>query len=260
MLKDPSLDGLRVLVTAGASGIGLVIARGFTAAGAKVFVCDIDQAALAQARAAIPGLHGCVADVADEASVEAMFEKLDAALGGLDVLVNNAGIAGPTAHIADLRRDEIVRTLDVNVVGQFLCAKHAVRRLRHARRPSILNMSSAAGRLGMPGRSAYSASKWAVVGLTKSLAIELGAEGIRVNAVLPGAVDGPRIRAVIESKARVTGASVESVTQAYESQASLGRMVTAEDVANMALFASSAAAANISGQALAVDGHTQALS
>lgn len=260
MLKDPSLDGLKVLVTAGASGIGLVIARGFTAAGAKVFVCDIDQAALAQARAAIPGLHGCVADVADEASVEAMFDKLDAALGGLDVLVNNAGIAGPTARIADLRREEIVRTLEVNVVGQFLCAKHAVRRLRQARRPSILNMSSAAGHLGMPGRSAYSASKWAAIGLTKSLAIELGPEGIRVNAVLPGAVDGPRIRAVIEAKARVMGASVEAVTQAYEGQASLGRMVTAEDVANMVLFASSAAAANISGQALAVDGHTQALS
>lgn len=260
MLKEPSLDGLKVLVTAGASGIGLVIARGFAEAGAKVFVCDVDAAALKQAREAIPGLHGCVADVADEGSVEAMFHQVDAALGGLDVLVNNAGIAGPTARIAELRREEIVRTLDVNVVGQFLCAKHAVLRLRQSRRPAILNMSSAAGHLGMPGRSAYSASKWAVIGLTKSLAIELGPERIRVNAVLPGAVDGPRIRAVIAAKASVAGLSVEAVTQAYEGQSSLGRMVTAEDVANMVLFASSAAAANISGQALAVDGHTQALS
>ena len=260
MLKDPSLAGLRVLVTAGGSGIGLVMARGFTEAGAKVFVCDIDAAALEQARAAIPGLHGCVADVADEASVEAMFAQVDSALGGLDVLVNNAGIAGPTALIGDLRREDIVRTLDVNVVGQFLCAKHAVRRLRRARSPSILNMSSAAGHLGMPGRSAYSASKWAVIGLTKSLAIELGREGIRVNAVLPGAVDGPRIRAVIAAKAGVSGASVETVTHAYENQASLGRMVTAEDVANTVLFASSAAAGSITGQALAVDGHTQSLS
>lgn len=260
MLKDPSLAGLRVLVTAGGSGIGLVIARGFVEAGAKVFVCDIDEAALEQARAAVPGLHGCVADVADEASIQAMFAQVDSALGGLDALVNNAGIAGPTALIADLRREDIVRTLDVNVVGQFLCAKHAVPRLRRAGHPSILNMSSAAGHLGMPGRSAYSASKWAVIGLTKSLAIELGREGIRVNAVLPGAVDGPRIRAVIAAKAGVTGASVESVTRAYEGQASLGRMVTAEDVANTVLFASSAAAASITGQALAVDGHTQALS
>lgn len=260
MLKDTSLVDKKVLITAGASGIGLVIARGFAEAGSRVYICDISGSALEQALTEVPGLQGCVADVADEASVQAMFGRSDAALGGLDVLVNNAGIAGPTARVDDLRREDLVRTLDVNVVGQFLCAKHAVPRLRRGVLPSILNMSSAAGHLGMPGRSAYSASKWAVIGFTKSLAIELGHDGIRVNAVLPGAVDGPRIRAVIEAKAGVAGKSVAEVTQAYEGQSSLGRMVTAEDVANTVLFACSAAASSITGQALAVDGHTQALS
>ena len=260
MLKDISLIGKRVLITAGASGIGLVTARGFIEAGARVFICDVNAEALTQAQAALPGLQGCLADVADEAQVQAMFAQADAALGGLDALINNAGIAGPTALIGDLKREDILRTIEVNVVGQFLCAKHAVGRLREGRGPCILNMSSAAGHLGFPARSAYSASKWAVIGLTKSLAVELGKDGIRVNAVLPGAVDGPRIRSVIAAKAGVAGKSVAEVTHAYEAQAALGRMVTAEDIANTILFACSDLAANVNGQSLAVDGLTQALS
>ena len=260
MLKDPSHSQQRVLITAGASGIGLVMARGFLQAGARVYVCDISESALRDALAQLPGLQGCVADVADEASVQALFKQVDQVLGGLDVLVNNAGIAGPTAHIGDMDRDALVRTLEVNVVGQALCAKHALPRLRQSKQASILNMASAAGHLGMPGRSAYSASKWAVIGMTKSWAIELGKEGIRVNAVLPGAVDGPRIRAVIEAKAQIAGKSLQSVTSDYENQSSLGRMVTPEDVADTVLFVSSASARSITGQALAVDGHTQALS
>jgi len=180
-----------------------------------------------------------------------MFAQAEAALGGLDVLVNNAGIAGPTALIGDLKREDILRTLEVNVVGQFLCAKHAVGRLRGGRGPCILNMSSAAGHLGFPARSAHSASKWAVIGLTKSLAVELGKDGIRVNAVLPGAVDGPRIRAVISAKAGVAGKSVAEVTQAYKGQSALGRMVTAEDIANTVLFACSDLAANVNDQYVA---------
>ena len=123
----------------------------------------------------------------------------------------------------------------------------------------MINMSSAAGHLGFAGRAAYAASKWAVVGFTKSLAIELGKHGVRVNAILPGAVEGPRIRAVIAAKAETLGKPVQEVAGAYEQQASLGRMVTARDIANMALFTASAAAGSVSGQALVVDGHTQAL-
>ena len=259
MLKEASLVGRKVLVTAGGNGIGRTIARGFVEAGAHVFICDIDPGALHEALHEIPGLQGCLADVAQEHAVEAMFSKADEALGGLDVLVNNAGIAGPTAGVGSLERAQIVRTLEVNVVGQLLCAKHAVTRLRHGRDPNIVCMSSTAGHLGMPGRSVYAASKWGVIGLTKSLAIELGGEGIRVNAVLPGATDGPRLRSVIAAKAAMLGESVESVTRTYESLASLGRFVSAEDVANTVLFACSAAAASVTGQSLAVDGHIQAL-
>lgn len=260
MLKDPSHLNLKVLITAGASGIGLVMARGFMAAGARVFVCDVNEDALTQARQSLSGLSGCVADVADEDSVRQMVAEASRVMGGLDVLVNNAGIAGPTALIEEVAHADLMRTLDVNVVGQFLCTKHAVPLLKQSSHAAIVNMSSAAGHLGMPGRSAYSASKWAVIGLTKSLAIELGAQGIRVNAVLPGAVDGPRIRAVIAAKAQILGKPLAEVARDYEGQSSLGRMVTAEDVADTVLFACSQAARSITGQALAVDGHTQALS
>ncbi|MNM85359.1 Diacetyl reductase [(S)-acetoin forming] [compost metagenome] len=195
-----------------------------------------------------------------EDDVEALFQATDAALGGLDVLVNNAGVAGPTGGVETLSLADWERCLAVNITGQFLCARAAVPRLRKGHAPAIVNLSSAAGHLGMPGRSAYSASKWAVVGFTKSLALELGADGIRVNTVLPGAVDGPRIRAVIAAKADSLGKPLDEVTRNYTSQAALGRMVTMRDIANMVRFACSGQAANVHGQELVVDGLTQALS
>jgi NAD(P)-dependent dehydrogenase (short-subunit alcohol dehydrogenase family) len=260
MLKDSSHQNLKVVVTAGASGIGLVIAQGFLEAGAQVFICDANEAALQQALSTHSKLLGCVADVAEEDSVRAMMTEAYRVMGGLDTLINNAGVAGPTALIDELKLSDLEQTLRVNVIGQFLCAKYAVPYLKKSEQAAIINMSSAAGHLGMPGRSPYSASKWAVIGLTKSLAIELGNDGIRCNAVLPGAVDGPRIRAVIAAKAKIMNKNLEDVTKDYEAQSSLGRMVSPEDVANTVLFAASSAARSITGQALAVDGHTQALS
>lgn len=260
MWNKDVLAGKQVLVTAGADGIGLEMTRAFTEAGARVLVCDVQGASLERLAAELPQVHGCQADVSKEADVAALFEAVDRQLGGLDVLVNNAGIAGPTGGVETLSLADWERTLAVNITGQFLCARLAVPRLRRGRNASIINLSSAAGHLGMPGRSAYSASKWAVVGFTKSLALELGADGIRVNAILPGAVDGPRIRAVIAAKAQALGKSVEEVTRDYTSQSALGRMVTARDIANMAVFAASDLAINVSGQELVVDGHTQALS
>jgi NAD(P)-dependent dehydrogenase (short-subunit alcohol dehydrogenase family) len=260
MLKEPSLLGQRVLITAGASGIGLQTARGFLEAGAKVIVCDVDKPALSMVQAQFPQIRAVRADVCSEADVISLFSVIDREFGGLDILINNAGVAGPTAPIEEVQLHDLLKTLQVNVVGQFLCAKHAVPRLRKGRSPAIVNLSSAAGNLGMPRRSVYSASKWAVIGLTKSLAIELGADGIRVNAVLPGAVDGPRIRAVISAKASSTGKAVSEVASAYETQSSLGRMIAAEEVANTILFACSASASATHGQSLVVDGHTQSLS
>lgn len=259
LLKDASLAGKRVLVTAGANGIGLAITRGFIQSGAKVLICDVDEKSLREAQANLPGVLTTVADVADEQSVERLFAQVDEQLGGLDVLINNAGIAGPTGKVENLNLSDWNRTLAVNITGQFLCARLAVPRLRKGKNASMINLSSAAGHLGFPGRSAYAASKWAVVGFTKSLALELGPEGIRVNAILPGAVDGPRIRAVIAAKAASLGKPVEEIARGYESQAAMGSMVSVEDIANMVLFATGDYARHVNGQELVVDGYTQAL-
>jgi NAD(P)-dependent dehydrogenase (short-subunit alcohol dehydrogenase family) len=260
MRNQISFAGKRVVVTAGGDGIGLEIARAFAGAGSRVLVCDIQPDSIERLAKSLPDMHGCVADVSREQDVASMFELVDKKLGGLDVLVNNAGIAGPTGAIETLSLADWERTLAVNLTGQFLCIRQAVPRLRKGSNPSIINLSSVAGHLGMPGRTPYSASKWGVVGLTKSLAIELGSHGIRVNAILPGAVDGPRIRAVIAAKAKALGKPVDEMTRVYTTQAALGRMVTAGDIANMALFAASDLAANVTGQELVVDGYTQALS
>ena len=252
-----NLRGRRVLVTAGASGIGLAIATAMKDLGADVFVTDISADAVDAAKAA--GLVAEVSDVADEDQVRALMDSVRDNLGGLDVLVNNAGIAGPTGPVDTLDTAAWKTTFDVNVHGQFFCVKYALPLLRQSSEASIVNMSSAAGRLGMSGRTPYSASKWAVIGFTKSLAIELGAEGIRVNAICPGAVDGPRIDAVIQAKADMLGQPVDEVAALYRGQSSLGRLVEADDIANMAVFLSSSLARSVHGQAMAVDGDTNKL-
>lgn len=257
---DLGLKGKRVLITAAASGIGRVTARAFTAEGAKVFVCDVDREALGAFAKENQEIGTTLADVSDEASVARLFREAEAFLGGLDILINNAGIAGPTGPVESLALAEWEETLKVNITGQFLCARLAVPLLKRAGGGVIINMSSAAGRFGFPRRSAYAASKWAVVGFTKSLSMELGPDNIRVNAVLPGAVDGPRIRRVIEAKAQSTGAPYDKVFADYVAQGSLGRMVTQSDIASTILFACSEQGRNISGQSLAVDGDTQKLS
>ncbi|WP_109472319.1 SDR family oxidoreductase [Ornithinimicrobium cavernae] len=253
---NTNLDA-RTIVTGGGSGLGLRIAQVMREAGATVLVSDISDEALGAA--VEDGFAVTVCDVSDEAQVRDMIATAAEQLGGLDVLVNNAGVAGPTGPVADLDSQEWRRTFDVNIHGQFYCIKHALPHLRRSSDARIINLSSAAGRLGMAGRSPYSASKWAVIGLTKTLAIELGPDGITVNAICPGAVDGPRIQAVIDAKAQMLDRPVEEVTALYHGQASLGRLVTADDVAQAALYLAGPGGRMISGQALAVDGNTEKL-
>jgi NAD(P)-dependent dehydrogenase (short-subunit alcohol dehydrogenase family) len=198
----------------------------------------------------------CVPQVASKGR---RLEEATGFLGGLDVLVNNAGIAGPTGPVEEISQEDWRRTLAINLEGQFLCTRRAVPLLRQAGGGCIINLSSAAGRFGFARRTPYSASKWGVVGFTKSLAVELGPDNIRVNAILPGAVDGPRIQRVISAKADSLGVLYEEMEKRYVSQASLRRMVTADDIAGMAVFLASPAGYNISGQALAVDADTQYL-
>ena len=251
--------GLRVLVTGGASGIGWAIAVALQEQGARVHLCDASSELLAQALRQQPEMSGSVADVADAQHVDRLFDDVRQSLGGLDVLVNNAGIAGPTAAVEEISPDDWSRTLAVNITGQFLCARRAVPLLKAAAGGSIINVSSVAGRLGYPLRTPYAASKWAVIGFTESLAIELGPHDIRVNALLPGIVEGERMRGVIAARADAVGVTYDEMESRYLGQVSLRRMVTPADVAAMAVFLCSPAARNITGQSLSVCGNVEVL-
>ena len=251
---------LRVLVTAGGSGIGRAIAEGFAASGAKVHVTDVVEATLADALDAVPGLTGTVGDASNVEDVRRVAREVSSRFGELDVLVNNAGIAGPTGRIDSLDSAEVDRTIDVNLKSQFYFAERLTPLLAASKRnPSIIGMSSVAGRLGYGFRTPYSATKWAIVGLIKSLAVELGPLGIRANAILPGAVQGPRMDRVIAARAQTLGMTFDAMRDEYLRKISLRRMVEARDVANLALFLASDLARNISGQVISVDGNTESI-
>ena len=251
--------GLRVLISGGASGIGEAIAAAFLEAKAKVHVCDVSEPTLAAFRAQYPGTIATHADVADRRAVDKVFAEQASRFGGLDVLVNNAGIAGPTAGIDAITEDEWTRTIDVNLNAQYRFAHHAAPLLKASEHAQLICISSVAGRLGYAWRTPYAATKWAIVGLMKSLAAELGPDGVRVNALLPGIVEGPRIDKVIAARAGQLGLAEEVMREEYVRKISLRRMTTAEDVAAMALFLCSPAARNISGQAISVDGNVEYL-
>lgn len=256
---DLGITGLRVVITAGAGGIGLEIARAFLKEGARVEVCDVDLAALDVLGETAPGATGTVCDVSDRAAVQRFMDGALARLGGLDVLVNNAGIAGPTGRVDQIDPEDWDRTLAVDITGHYNVTRLAVPALKQSDNPSIIGLSSAAGRFGFPLRSPYAAAKWGVIGFIKSLAMELGEFGIRANAILPGSVDGPRIRSVFENKARERNLSVEQVQAMALSATSLKRLIPPQHLANVAVFLASPMGATISGQAIAVDGDMQML-
>ena len=250
-------DNLRVIVTAGGSGIGRVIAQTFRDNGARVHVCDIVPEGLDECRRA--GIGTTQADVADPAQVEQLFDEATAGLGGLDLLVNNAGIAGPASAVEAIAIADWDRTIAVNLNGMFYCIRRAVPLLKRAGGGLIINLSSVAGRLGFPFRAPYSASKWAIVGLTETLAMELGPDNIRVNALQPGIVDGERHWRNARRKAELLGISLEEQERRVLSKVSLRRMVSPQDVANMALFLASDLGKNITGQALSVCGNVESM-
>jgi NAD(P)-dependent dehydrogenase (short-subunit alcohol dehydrogenase family) len=263
-MSDPSdvftlAEGLRVVVTAGASGIGRAVSDLLIARGARVHICDVSDEFLADYRAAYREARLTKGDVSSEADVARLFADVKASLGGLDALINNAGIAGPTGGVEDIRPEDWRRTIDVCLTGQFLCAHHGVPMLKAAGGGAIVNLSSAAGRFGYAFRTPYSAAKWGVIGFTQSLAKELGPANIRVNAILPGIVDGPRMTGVIAARAKQTGVTYEAMEKTYLDRVSLRRMVTASDVAATVAYLLSPAGRNISGQSLGVDGNVEAL-
>jgi NAD(P)-dependent dehydrogenase (short-subunit alcohol dehydrogenase family) len=256
---DLDLNGKRVVVTAGAQGIGLAIAEAFVAAGAQVHICDVNDDFLASAKQKLPQVSQSRTDVSSESQVDAMFAELAARWGGLDVLVNNAGIAGPTDKVEDTDLAAWDQTIAVNLTGPFLCTRRAAPLLKAAGGGSIVNLSSTAGRLGFPLRTPYSASKFGVIGLTETWAMELGPSNIRVNAILPGIVAGERQERVIAAKAASYGIGHEAMRQRLLAKVSLRSMVTAQDIANQIIFICSPAGAAISGQSLSVCGNVEHL-
>ena len=256
---DLGIKDLRVLVTAGAGGIGLEIARAFVREGAKVHICDVDAAALVAAKKSDPQLTQSMCDVADRGQVSKLFDDALEALGGLDCLVNNAGIAGPTGKVEEINPEDWDRCLAIDITGQFNCVRLAVPHLKQSKNPSIMNLSSQAGKHGFPLRSAYAAAKWGVIGFTKSIAIELGGFGIRVNALLPGLVAGDRIRRVIEAKSQENGMSFKEQEAAMFRSVSIKDYVTPQQLADMVVYTSSPRAKTISGQAISVCGDTNML-
>lgn len=253
------VNGLRVVITAGAQGIGRAIAEAFIAGGASVFICDINAERLAHCQRDLPTIGTIVADVSDPAQVNAFIDTALEHMGGIDVLVNNAGISGPAGAVETLSVEGWQRTLAVNLHGQFYCTRRVVPLLKAQCSGSIVNISSTAGLYGYPNRTPYAASKWAVIGFTKSLAMELGDYGIRVNAICPGSINNPRMDHVIAIEAEATGRSEADIRANYTSQVSMQTFIDPEEIANLVLFICSPLGAKISGQALSVDGNTETL-
>lgn len=250
------VSGRKVVVTAGGSGIGRVIADTFAQAGAAVATCDIDPAC-----AASTDLHPAIrcwqVDIGDPDSAGHFMAEAIRWLGGVDVLINNAGISGPTKPVEEITNDEWRRTMDVNINGQFYCVRATVPVMKAQNAGVILNISSTAGRMGMPRRSVYSASKYAVRGFTDVLAVELGDYNIRVNSILPGVVNGPRVRRVLAEQAQIIGETYEEYLPRILHNVSMHTAVEAEDVARMALFLASDGARYVSGQSIGVCGNLE---
>ncbi len=230
------------------------MAEAFVAAGDRVAVCDADPDAVAKVP---PTIRAAVADVTDETAMHAFLSGIETDWGGADVVVSNAGIGGPAGPIEDLSLEDWQRCLSVNLDGAFLTCRWAARVMKAQGAGLIVLTSSVSGLFGFPWRTPYVAAKWGIVGLTKALASELGPSGVRVNAICPGAVEGPRMDRVVAMEAEARGVSEDVVRESFVEGVALRRFVTAEEVAAMALFLASPGAAAISGQALAVDGHTE---
>jgi NAD(P)-dependent dehydrogenase (short-subunit alcohol dehydrogenase family) len=250
--------GRAVVVTAGAAGIGLAVAKAFAADGDRVHICDINADALEQVTASHPSITSSVCDISDTAAVETFVADAAERLGGIDVLVNNAGISGPTAPVERLDPDQWAAVLAVNLTGTFTVTQCAIPHLKGSEAAVIINMSSVGGRFGYPERSPYATTKRGVIAFTETLALELGADGIRVNAIAPGAVAGERIDRVLRGRAESSGRTIEEVTADALANQALKYFVDPDDIAALALFLASPHARSISGQTIAIDGFSKA--
>lgn len=246
-----------VLISGAASGIGRRMAERLLAEGYSVHICDVSKENVDEFVATNSRATATVADIGDRADADRIFSDLLEHHGHLDILINNAGIAGPAVPVEDCDEDGWNECIQVNLTGTFYMTKRAIPLLRKSKSASIINIASTAALMGCPFRSPYVASKWAQIGLTKTWAMELGPDGIRVNAVCPTSVEGPRIERVIELEAKQRGRTTDEIRDVYLRQTSMRSFATADEVADTVLFLASDKASRISGHALAVDGHTE---
>ncbi|MFN0192378.1 MAG: SDR family oxidoreductase [Aestuariivirga sp.] len=247
----------RVMITAAAAGIGRAIAKAFAEEGARVHVCDVNEAALAEFREEFPDIAATHVNVRDEGEIEAWFDEALEDMQGLDVMINNAGIKGPTAPVDDVDYDDWRECIEICLDSHFLCARRAAPVLKAQKSGCIINLSSNAGQHGFGNRTPYAAAKWGVIGLTKSLAIELGPFNVRCNAICPGSVRGDRINRVIEGEAKLRGVPFDVVAAEIVNNQSIARFTEAAEVAALCVFLASPAAAMITGQDIAIDGHVE---
>lgn len=250
----------RILITAGAGGIGLAIAKAFVAGGARVHIADVNAQAVQDISKQYPSISGTVGDISKPADLDTLFQDVETQLGGLDVLVNNAGIAGATAPVVDYPVDTWNAVLNLNLTGTFMVTQRAIPLLKQSAAGSIIVMSSLAGRFGYPNRVAYSTTKWGLVGFTKTLSLELGPFGITANTIHPGAVDGPRIQSVFEGRAKVSGRTVEEETDLALANQSVKKFIDPADIAELTVFLAGPHARTISGQMFPIDGDSKAAS
>jgi NAD(P)-dependent dehydrogenase (short-subunit alcohol dehydrogenase family) len=247
----------RVMITAAATGIGRAMAKAFAEEGARIHICDVNEQALEKFREDFPDITASLVNVRSETEIDRWFDQALDDMEGLDVLINNAGIKGPTAPVDDIELGEWKECIEICLDAQFLCARRAAPVMKAQKSGCIINMSSNAGQFGFGNRTPYAAAKWGVIGLTKSLAIELGPYNVRCNAICPGAVAGERINKVIAGEAALRGVGAQLVAAELVSQQSLQRFTEPEEVANLAVFLASPAAFMINGQDLAIDGHVE---
>ena len=256
---DFELKGKKAIVSAGGSGIGLSIVEEFIKQGVSISTCDIDKNLIQELRSKYPQVHAEVVDVGDEQTVKEFCLNSIEFLGGLDCLVNNAGVAGPTLPIEEIDAQDWSHCLNVCLSSQFYFVKSCLKQLRKSYSASIVNLSSAAGKYGFALRTPYASAKWGVIGLTKSLSIELGKDKIRVNAILPGLVAGDRQQNVLRNKAQQLGKSFAEVEKEAFSFTSVKEYVQAQDIADQIMYLTSDAGKHISGQAISIDCDTKML-
>ena len=259
-MVNQSLKNKKIILSAGASGIGLATAKICLARGATVYLCDLNSNSLNKLNKhplKNKRLFAYLCDASNEYQVSDFFEKIKKKTRKIDALINNVGIAGPTGSLEKLKSKDWENTLHVDVNSHFYFTKKAIPLIKKSKNGSIINISSTAGIFGFPLRSPYAASKWAIIGVTKTLAMELGKFNIRVNAVCPGTIKGDRMKRVIKDKAKFTKVSKKTVEKDFVSMSSMKQWILEEDIGKMCSFLISDDSSKVSGQVISVDGHTE---